>query len=445
MSRLPRVLIVTYYFPPSGGPGVQRVLKTVRYLRESGFEPVVLTVASAAAPSQDPTLLGDVPEDVDVVRTRAPDPFGLYGRLTGKGSGAVPTGAVDDAGALARLALWVRANVFLPDARVGWVPFAVRAGKRILKRALRAHRPFAAVVTSGPPHSVHLIGQRLQKVGTPWVADFRDPWTAINFYHDLPMSRAARALDARLERAVLRSADAVTTVSPTWARLLERTGGLEDGTVHVVHNGVDKQDLAAAEDAEVRRDAFVLAHVGSLYATRDPEAVWEAIRQLRVEGAVPDLVVRLVGRTDPAIRAAAEATGASVEAVEYVTHDRAVREMASAALLLLSIEPFPAEDGMITGKLYEYLASGRPVLGVGPPSGDAADLLAEAGGGAMFARGDADGIARAIRAHYDDWASGAPTSGAPWEQVEPYTRRAQTARLALVIEELNRGQARTFA
>ena len=430
---LPRVLLVTYYFPPSGGPGVQRVLKTVRYLREAGFEPVVLTVARGAAPSQDPTLLDDVPPGVEVVRTRAPDPIGLYGRLRGEEGAAAPTGAVDAAGPVARLGLWVRANVFLPDARVGWVPFAVRAGKRVLKRAFREHRPFAAVVTSGPPHSVHLVGQRLQRVGTPWVADFRDPWTAINFYHDLPMSPAARALDARLERGVLRSADAVTTVSPSWARRLEQTGGLPEGAVRVVHNGVDERDLDAAEGAEVRRDAFVLAHVGSLYATRDPRAVWEAVRQLRAEGAVPDLVVRLVGRTDPAVRAAAEATGAPVEAVDYVTHAEAVREMARAALLLLSIEPFPAEDGMITGKLYEYLASGRPVLGVGPPGGDAAGLLAEAGGGAVYARDDADGVARAIRAHYAAWASGAPTAGAAWDRVAPYTRRAQTERLAEVV------------
>ena len=430
---LPRVLVVSYYFPPAGGPGVQRVLKTVRYLRETGFEPVVLTVDDGAYPSRDGSLAADVPDDVETIRTRAPDPFALYARLTGR---AVPTGAVDGSGARARWALWLRANVFLPDARVGWVPFARHAGRRRLGQAARLADPFAAVVTSGPPHSVHLVGRRLQKTGVPWVADFRDPWTGINFYHDLPMSRFSRALDRRLERRVLRRADAVTTVSPTWARLLERQGGLAPGAVTVVHNGVDEADLAAAEGEAVRRDAFVLAHVGSLYATRNPEAVWRAVRRLRAAGRAPRLTIRLVGTTDRAVRQSAQATGAPVEAVPYVAHAEAVREQARAALLLLSIEPFPADGGMVTGKLYEYLASGRPVLGVGPAGGDAAALLAETAGGAMFDRGDVDGLAAEIDRHYRAWEAGAPLAGAAWDAVAPYTRRAQTARLADVIRGL---------
>ena len=439
---LPRVLVVAYYFPPAGGPGVQRTLKTVRYLRDAGFEPVVLTVQDGAFPSRDGSLAADVPDGVEVIRTRAPDPLALYGRLTGRGG--VPTGAVEAGGALSRLALWVRANVFLPDARVGWVPFARWAGRQRLRQSARLADPFAAVVTSGPPHSVHLVGRSLQKTGVPWVADFRDPWTAINFYHDLPMSRAARALDRRLERAVLRRADAVTTVSPTWARLLEHQGGLAPRSVHVVHNGVDDADLDASLETEVDRGRFVLAHVGSLYATRDPLAVWDAVRTLREAGEVEKLVVRLVGRTDDAVRRSAQATGAPVEAVPYVTHADAVREQARAALLLLSVERFPADRGMITGKLYEYLASGRPVLGVGPVEGDASALLDETHGGTMYDRDDADGIAREIQRHYDAWAAGEPLAGAPWDAVAPYTRRAQTHVLADVIRSLDvRPPART--
>ncbi len=436
---LPRVLVVTYYFPPAGGPGVQRVLKTVRYLREAGFEPVVLTVDDGAFPSRDPGLAGDVPDGVETIRTRAPDPFALYARVTG-GEG-VPTGAVDGRGWRARLALWARANVFLPDARVGWVPFARHAGRKRLGQSARLADPFAAVVTSGPPHSVHLIGRRLQNTGVPWVADFRDPWTAINFYHDLPMSRAARALDRRLERRVLQRADAVTTVSPTWARLLERQGGLAPGSVEVIYNGVDQADLGAAEGEVVRRDAFVVSHVGSLYATRNPTAVWDAIRQLRASDRISKLTIRLVGTTDDAVRQSAQETGAPVEAVPYVTHAQAVREQARAALLLLSIEPFPDDGGMITGKLYEYLASGRPVLGVGPNDGDAAALLAGSEGGTMHARDDVDGIAGEIERHYSAWAEGAPLAGAAWDAVAPYTRRAQTARLADVIRGLGAPRA----
>ena len=433
---LPRVLIVTYYFPPAGGPGVQRVLKTVRYLREAGFEPVVLTVADGAFPSRDATLSGDVPDGVEVIRTRAPNPFALYARLTGKDGGEVPTGAVNARGGLSRLALWVRANLFLPDARVGWVPFAIAAGRKRLGQSARLADPFAAIVTSGPPHSVHLVGQRLQKTGVPWIADFRDPWTAINFYHDLPMSRPAQALDRRLERRVLQQADAVTTVSPTWARLLEEQGGLANGAVQVIHNGVDEADLGAAEGETVRDDSFVLSHVGSLYATRDPVAVWEAIRTLRGRGQLARMVIRLVGKTDDAITEAARATGVPVEVEPYVSHAEAVREQARAALLLLSIEPFPASEGMITGKLYEYLASGRPVLGVGPAQGDAAALLAETVGGTLVDRADAAGVESVLLEHYAAWERGESVGGAAWSAVAPYTRRAQTARLGDVIRSL---------
>ena len=235
---------------------MQRTLKTVKYLRDAGFEPVVLTVADGAFPSRDASLAADVPEGVEVIRTKAPDPFTLYARLTG--ADGVPTGAVSQGGRLSRAALWVRANLFLPDARVGWVPFAKLAGRRRVGKAFRAHVPFAGVVTSGPPHSVHLVGRRLQRMGVAWVADFRDPWTAINFYDDLPMSAPARRLDAWLERRVLSGADAVTTVSPTWARHLENRGGIRRGSVEVVHNGVDEADLGDAEGVAVREDAFVL-------------------------------------------------------------------------------------------------------------------------------------------------------------------------------------------
>ena len=435
---LPRVLVVTYYFPPAGGPGVQRTLKTVKYLREHGFEPVVLTVEDGAAPSRDETLVEDLPDGLEVVRTRAPDPLSLYGRVTGKAD--VPTGAVESQGLLPRLAVWVRANVFLPDARVGWVPFAVRAGTTLLRDGHLEARPFAAVVTSGPPHSVHLAGLRLQRTGTPWIADFRDPWTAINFYDDLPMTPAARALDRRFERRVLRAADAVTTVSPTWARLLERTAGLVAGSVEVVHNGVDLEDVPD-ERGPVRRDAFALSHVGSLYATRDPAVVWQALRRLHEAGEIDRLVVRLVGKTDAGVLEAARASGVPVEAVPYVTHAEAVREQARAGLLLLTIEPFAAEDGMITGKLYEYLAIGRPVLGVGPVGGDAAALLAETGGGAMHARDDLEGVTDAIRRHYRAWAAGCALEGAPRSAVAPYTRRAQTGRLAEIVRSVQRGSS----
>ena len=430
-----RVLVVSYYFPPAGGPGVQRVLKTVKYLRDFGYEPTVLTVADGAYPQHDATLMQDVPDGVAVHRTQALDPFGVYGRLTGRSrKEAVVLGSTTrETGLMGALGRWLRANVFLPDARVGWVPYAIREARRLFQE-----EPFDVVLTSGPPHSSHLIGRALKRRdGVAWVADFRDPWTGINFYHELPMSALARRFDRRLERSVLREADRITTVSPSWARLLAEQAGRPESTVTVVHNGYDADDMDLAVGGTVRKDRFVLAHVGSLYASRNPVAFWAALSGLRKSGNLADLQIRLVGGVDDDVQRVLTAQGldAITEFVPYVPHHEATQAMAEAALLLLVIEPFAHADGMITGKLYEYLASGRPVLALGEPEGDAARLLTETGGGYLVGRSDVEAMAALLRDQYAAWASGRPCPGASSEAVAAYTRKAQTGILAQVLGE----------
>lgn len=430
-----RLLLVTYYFPPSGGAGVQRTLKWTKYLREFGVEPVVLTVEAGAYPSLDPTLESDVPDGVEVIRTKALDPFGVYGALTGRSRReAVAVGSVADADGWAkRLGLWVRANVFLPDARVGWVPFARSAAYERIGRG-----DIDAVLTSGPPHSVHLVGlglrRQLRALGLRWIADFRDPWTGITFYDELPMTGLAKGLDRRLERRVLRSADRVVTVSPTWARDLERQGDLQSGTIEVIENGFDPADFAGLQEP-IRADAFEIAHVGSLYAPRNPEALWAAIARLRAEGAVPKLRIRLVGRVDAVVEGALERHGLAeaVDRTPVVPHDEAVRAMARAGLLVLSIEDVRQDAGILTGKLYEYLASGRPVLALGPVGADADRLLRQSGGGTLRDRADVDGLAAEVRAHYEAWAAGSPRAGAAPDALAPLSRRAQAGELAALV------------
>ncbi len=426
-----RVLVVAYYFPPAGGPGVQRVLKTVKYLRRFGWEPTVLTVADGAFPQHDPSLEVDVPDDVVVVRTRALDPLGLYGRITGRrGAGAVPVGSVGSgAGVTDRVARWARANVFLPDARVGWVPFATRAALR-----MHAEHQFDAVLTSGPPHSVHLVGRRLaRRAGLPWVADFRDPWTGINFYQDLPMSAPARRLDRRLESSVLREADRITTVSPTWAATLASKGDRRDDHVMVVHNGFDPDDFATPAPAP--DDVFTLAHVGSLYGSRNPATLWEALATLARAGKLDRFRLKLRGGVDEPVLESARGLGLEdrVEGAGYVGHAAAVGAMRAATALLLVVEDFGLDRGMITGKLYEYLGAGRPVVGIGPPDGDAAALLAETSAGAMFAHGDVASLAGHLEALLARADRGAAAGAAPAVAAR-YTREVQTGVLAGVLD-----------
>jgi len=428
-----RVLLLAYYFPPAGGPAVQRILQFVEYLADYGWQPTVLTVRQGAYPNRDPSLLEAVPPFVDVHRTASLDPLALYARLTASSDDDernLPAGSMgDEPSWLEYLARWVRANVFIPDARIGWWPFAVAAGKRLLRE-----RKFDVILSSGAPHSVHLIGRSLHRAtGAPWVADLHDPWTDISYYDEFPHTDWARRLDARLERSVLREASAVTTVSPSWAELFQ---GKAPNRYAVVENGFDA--AAFADVGEPLDDSFVLAHIGKLYASRNPTALWEALAALRAENEIPHLRVRLIGTVDPVVRRSMAQHGLDpIVAVEpFVPHEEAIRQMARSTLLLLTIEPFAQARGMITSKLYEYLASGRPVLGIGPPDGDANTVLQGADAGRVVSWHDAQSVADVVRAHYDAWASGSPRDGAPFEVIQHHNRRHQAERMARLFDEL---------
>lgn len=415
--------------PPAGGPAVQRILQFVEFLREEGWAVEVLTVRNGAYPNRDPSLRRAVPDEVRVHRTWSLEPYPVYQALTGKGEEDLPTGSMEpDARSWTEtVARWVRANVFIPDARVGWGPFAVARGLRLLRGGR-----FDAVLTSGAPHSVHLIGGALRRwTGTPWVADLHDPWTDISYYDDLPHTRWARRLDAALERCVLQTASAVTTVSPSWAALF---AGKAENEYHVVENGFDAADFERLD--EPLAEDFVLAHVGKLYASRNPTALWEALATLRADGHVPNLRLRLIGPVDPAVHRSLKAHGLLpiVEQSDFVPHDEALRRMARSTLLLLVIEPFAQAQGMITSKLYEYLASGRPVLGVGPPAGDASALLQRHEAGQMVGWKDPSGLREVLRTYYRTWANGEPLHGASLDALEEHTRRHQARRMARVLE-----------
>lgn len=435
-----RLLFITYYFPPSGGPGVQRALKFARYLPEFGWEPTVLTVRpeDAAYPDLDPSLACDIPPGLQVERTAAWDPYSLYARLQGKqksetvGVGFVGEG---DANWKHRLGRWMRANLFLPDARVGWVPYLLRRAHQLQKT-----HGFDAVLTTGPPHSQHLAGWRLSAAyGLPWLADFRDPWTGIDFYDKLPLTDLARRIDGALERNVLRRAAAVTVVSPS---MRDKLREVHRRDYHVLFNGFDPADFTTAPPP--LEDNFTISYVGNLNDARNPDALWKALRALDTPATMPRFRVRLVGNVDPLAVEQARQHGVdgSLETRPYVPHGEAVQIMQRSHLLLLVINRVAGAEGIMTGKLYEYLAAGRPVLGIGPVHGDAAAVLRETGGGELFDYDDPDGVASFIRSRYDAWARGDVAAGAPPEAVAAFSRRGQTERLAAILDTIaGRGPA----
>ncbi len=442
-----RVLVISYYFPPSGGPGVQRTLKFVKYLPDFGWQPTVLTVRPdrAAYPDLDPTLLDEVPAAARVVRTRSWDPYALFARLQGKAKHeAVGVAFVKDEheqGWQQRLARWIRANVFLPDARVGWVPFARHAAKKLL-----AAQPFDVILTSGPPHSTHLVGRALRRrFDVPWVADFRDPWTDVSYYQTLPHTTPARRLDAALERAVLSTADAVVSVSDGFGRLLKAHADLR--RYETLPNGYDAADLPGAEPSfpPIRSDRFVIAHVGTLSAQQQAPGLVEALaRQATADPAWhARLEVRFVGHVDAAILDAFRAAGLGevLRLVPYVPHAEALGHMREATVLIAAVQRVVNNEGVVPAKVFEYLSVGTPVLALAPPDGDLAAILRATGGGAVFDHEDAAGIGAFLARHAARLQQGRPPDAPDPAALRAYDRRALTGRLAALFDDLLEGRA----
>ena len=401
-----KVLIIAYYWPPSAGSGVQRWLKFVKYLREFGWEPIVYTPENPDFDLKDEKLLNEIPDGTEILKRPIFEPFQWYSRLTGQKAGAQVNPVMKGEGKKInwknRLALWIRANVFIPDSRMFWIRPSVAFLRKWLKE-----NPADALVSTGPPHSMHLIGLELKKeTGIPWLADFRDPWTKIDFYHELPLERWADEKHHRLEAAVMRNADAITVVGNQMKADLNPKF---QSKTHVVTNGFDPADIDLSIPVE-RDEKFTILHIGMLGKARSHAIFWNGLNELRQEnpGLFADLEVRIHGLTDPYVTAqTAHFTDRSwIQFLPYISHDEVIRVQRAAAVLLLSINDVPMAKGILTGKIFEYLAIGNPILCIGPPDGDAAAVLKEANTGVVVDFNDLAGFKEAVSRLYANWKSG---------------------------------------
>ena len=417
-----RLLIITYYWPPTGGSGVQRWVKFSKYLPEFGWQPVVYTPENPEQLARDESLLADVPACAEVVKTHISEPYEIYRRLTGgkQGQEVNPVNA-QKKNWKQRLSLWVRGNCFIPDPRVGWV----RPSVRFLKKYLAEH-PVDAVVTTGPPQSVHLIGLGLKKaLGLHWIADFRDPWTEMFYYKHLGLSAAADRRHRRLEQAVLDGADKVISVSPPVAADFQaRT----KTPVVLITNGFDESDFRSSEvnTPQRPRAEIRLVHTGLFAADGNPLNLWDALAERCAADADfrARLQIRLAGKVDAAITDAIRARGLGDNLVElgYLPHDETVREQREADILLLPLRREPEYAKVLPGKIFEYLAARRPVLGIGQEDGAAATVLRDAAAGEMFDWDKKEELLAFLDAAHPQTAG-----------IEKYTRRALTERLAEVL------------
>ena len=374
--EMKKVLVITYYWPPSGGGGVQRWLKFTKYLPEFGWEPIVYTPEIQNAPAYDKSLLKDISANLKILRTPIWEPYGIYRLFTGRKKqdnlGAAFASGKSGNKVAEKISNWVRSNFFIPDARKFWIKPSVK----FLKTYLRSN-DIDAIVTTGPPHSMHLIGLKLKKLTSiKWIADFRDPWTDIDFYEELKLTRLAHKRHLSLEKKVIENADLVIAVSGSNRQQLMKKG---DAEIKVIANGYDQDDVS--DDKIVLDEKFTIAHIGTFMANRNPDLLWDVLVELLDEDPDFKKVIELVliGNTDASIIKDIELKGLKkyTQIVESVSHEEAIKYQKKSQVLLLTVNKTGDTKGMITGKIFEYLVSGRPILAIGPEDGDLANILKE--------------------------------------------------------------------
>jgi glycosyltransferase involved in cell wall biosynthesis len=421
-----KVLIITYYWPPSGGAGVQRWLKFSKYLPDFGWEPVILTVDRryAAYPVTDNSLVDDLPKSLRVYSTRATDYFRVYGknrsRIPAAGFANSMNNKLKD-----KVLRFIRGNFFIPDPRKGWNKYAFKKACELIESEGINH-----VITTSPPHSTQLIGLKIRKKykDIKWLADLRDPWTDIYYYDQFYHTSIAKYIDSLLERQVLKKADRIITVGKSLkASFSLKVKGIENKT-EVITNGYDESDFVQINYSPV--EIFTISYIGTLSDAYPVEGFIDALGKFITDGN--NCRIRFIGAVSPKQKdlIIKGLPGNKVDFIPYVDHTAAIKYMLESSLLLLIIPDHHSNGSIITGKLFEYMASRRQVICLGPQEGDASEILRLSGHGTTFYYSDSTGILGHLSKLYAD--------NRVIEKIpsEAFSRRELTRRLVSLLEKL---------
>jgi len=388
-----KVLIVTYYWPPSGGAGVQRWLKFSKYLPEFGWEPIILTVdpAYAAYPVTDYSLVNDLPVSLKVYFTPALDYFSIYKKDQTK----IPSAGFannTDKSFKGKILRFVRGNFFIPDPRKGWNKYAIKRACELIKAEGINH-----VITTSPPHSTQLIGLRIKKKfpDIKWIADLRDPWTDIYYYKQFYPTVFSKAIDLKYEKSVLKNSDKIITVGSSLKTLFSSKIKDLEQKIEVITNGYDQSDFNEVPVSNPSR--FTLTYVGTLSDIYPIEGLIPALKTLHSSGK--DFLLRFVGTVSEKTRKMIELEipAKYLEFLPYAIHNEAIKYMISSSLLILIIPLHQSSKSIITGKIFEYLASGKPILCLGPVDGDAAEIISKCKAGRTFSYFDTANISKFVK------------------------------------------------
>jgi glycosyltransferase involved in cell wall biosynthesis len=401
-----KVLIITYYWPPSGGSGVQRWLKFVKYLPQFGYTPYVFTPENPAFDIKDESLLKDIPVEAEVIKLPIWEPYQAFQKLakifTGKKVKANPNEMVmkQNTSLFQKISVWVRANLFIPDPRVFWVRPSVS-----FLRDFIVENKIRTVITTGPPHSIHLIGLRLKEnnPGIKWIADFRDPWSEWGFLQNLPLLPITKSYIKRLERKVLQHANEVITVTPSWVTMFEKLGNRR---VKLLTNGYDEDDFINFK--RVKSDKFIICHVGIVNEQCNPTPFMQAIKQLLLSKPelAAELRIRFIGDVKKSFIEEVqrdEQLNSVTEFIDRVSHERILEYYREVSVSLLILTGYKEPESYLPGKIFEYIRVGAPVLGVGPVDGDAAAVLKLAQSGIMIENENSTRIIEFVEEQLQRW------------------------------------------
>ena len=434
-----RILIITYYWPPSGGPGVQRWLKFVKYLPEFGWKPTIFIPENPSYPIVDETLEEEVSKDLEIIKTKIWEPYQIA-EFFGKDNKKFKAGQFDvgkNQSWKSKLSIWVRGNFFIPDARVFWVKPSVEFLKKYLKE-----NHFDDFVTTGPPHSLHLIGLELKKEfpNLKWIADFRDPWTEISYYKHLKLTKSSDKKHRNLEAQVFKTADITLATSFTDAENFRKKGansfcitnGFDEDASTPLSMTTENPQTLKPSNAQTK---FTLSYIGVLEQLRNPEILWKVLGELIKENKnfKDDFELKFVGRIDDKILEKIENSELknSVKNLGYLSHSAANAEMRNSDLLLITNFPNETSKGIIPGKIFEYLQTGNQILSFGPKDGDVKKILEETNAGKHFSYDDSEPLKSFILEKYQDWKNGNLSSQT--KNIDQFSRKNLTKKLLEIL------------
>jgi len=430
-----RVLIISYYWPPTGGSGVQRWVKFTKYLPSEGWQPVIYTPENPEQLAVDTSLEAEIPAEAEVIKRHITEPYRLYKSFlskSGHSKEAVEVNPVNaqHKSALQKFAMWIRGNLFRPDPRCLWI----RPSVKFLTKYLKEH-PVDLIVSTGPPQSMHLIGLKLaEKTGIPWIADFRDPWTRIFYFKHLQMTRATERWHHKMEKEVLDKATAVVAVSPLVQKEFQ---SMTETPVELITNGFDETDFPSGT-VEVTSDDFAIVHTGLFAADGNPTVLWDVLAEKcnSDEDFRKQLKIRLIGKTDIQITKAIEDAGLGENLTDlgYMPHSETINQQRKASVLVLPLRKEPEYKAVLPGKLFEYIAALRPILGIGKPDGAMSMILKTTKTGMVFDWNDKRSVADYIDKCWKDHRNG--KLKVEDADISQFPRRNLTRRMAELFDRI---------